>query len=135
METYQEKSYDPADHYGGIKMEPNTIEENISRLMDSIKESAEYQEFQKQNEILKQNPELKSRVDAFRAENYRVQNECDADNLFDVVEQMGRESAELRRHPEVNAYLDAELALCRMMQRICVKLTEGVEMDVPGALL
>lgn len=115
--------------------QPNTIEENISRLMDSIKESAEYQEFQKQNAILKQNPELKSRVDAFRAENYRIQNECDADNLFDVVEQMGRESAELRRHPEVNAYLDAELVLCRMMQRICVKLTEGVEMDVPGALL
>ena len=115
--------------------QPNTIEENISRLMDSIKESAEYQEFQKQNAILKQNPELKSKVDAFRAENYRIQNECDADNLFDVVEQMGRESAELRRHPEVNAYLDAELALCRMMQRICVKLTEGVEMDVPGALL
>ena len=112
--------------------QPNTIEENISRLMDSIKESAEYQEFQKQNAILKQNPKLKSRVDAFRAENYRVQNECDADNLFDVVEQMGRESAELRRHPEINAYLDAELALCRMMQRICVKLTEGVEMDVPG---
>lgn len=112
-------------------MEPNTIEENISRLMESIKDSAEYLEFQKQSEILKQNPELKKRVDAFRAENYRVQNECDADNLFDVVEQMGRESAELRRHPEVNAYLDAELALCRMMQRICVKLTEGVEMDVP----
>ena len=42
--------------------QPNTIEENISRLMDSIKESAEYQEFQKQNAILKQNPELKSRV-------------------------------------------------------------------------
>lgn len=77
--------------------QPNTIEENISRLMDSIKESAKYQEFQKQNAILKQNPELKSRVDAFRAENYRVQNECDADKLFDVVEQMGRESAELRR--------------------------------------
>lgn len=112
-------------------MEPNTIEENISRLMESIKDSAEYLEFQKQSEILKQNLELKKRVDAFRAENYRVQNECDADNLFDVVEQMGRESAELRRHPEVNAYLDAELALCRMMQRICVKLTEGVEMDVP----
>ena len=43
--------------------------------MDSIKESAEYQEFQKQNAILKQNPELKSRVAAFRAENYRIQNE------------------------------------------------------------
>ena len=112
--------------------QPNTIEENISRLMDSIKESAEYQEFQKQNAILKQNPELKSRVDAFRAENYRVQSECDADNLFDVVEQMGRESAELRRHPEVNAYLDAELGLCRMIQRIYMELTDGIDFDTPN---
>ena len=66
------------------------------------------------------------------ADNYKVQNECDSDNLFEVVEQMGKESAELRRHPEVNAYLDAELALCKMMQRICIKLGEGIDIDVPG---
>ena len=115
-------------------MKPNTIDENISSLLEAFKESPEYVEFQKQNEILKQKPELKKRVDDFRGDNYRVQNECGSDNLFDVVEQMGRESAELRRHPEVNAYLDAELALCKMMQKICVKLAEGIDMDIPGAL-
>ena len=108
-------------------MKPNTIDENISSLLEAFKESPEY-------EILKQKPELKKRVDAFRGDNYRVQNECGSDNLFDVVEQMGKESAELRRHPEVNAYLDAELALCKMMQKICVKLAEGIDMDIPGAL-
>ena len=115
-------------------MKPNTIDENISSLLEAFKESPEYVEFQKQNEILKQKPELKKRVDAFSGDNYRVQNECGSDNLFDVVEQMGKESAELRRHPEVNAYLDAELALCKMMQKICVKLAEGIDMDIPGAL-
>ena len=78
-------------------MKPNTIDENISSLLEAFKESPEYVEFQKQNEILKQKPELKKRVDAFRGDNYRVQNECGSDNLFDVVEQMGKESAELRR--------------------------------------
>ena len=107
-------------------MEPNTIEESIKGLLEAIKESPEYLEFQKQK------PELKARVDTFRADNYKVQNECDSDNLFEVVEQMGKESAELRRHPEVNAYLDAELALCKMMQRICIKLGEGIDIDVPG---
>ena len=115
-------------------MKPNTIDENISSLLEALKESPEYVEFQKQNEILKQKPELKERVDAFIGDNYRVQNECGSDNLFDVVEQMGKESAELRRHPEVNAYLDAELALCKMMQKICVKLAEGIDMDIPGVL-
>ena len=69
-------------------MKPNTIDENISSLLEAFKESPEYVEFQKQNEILKQKPELKKRVDAFRGDNYRVQNECGSDNLFDVVEKM-----------------------------------------------
>ena len=34
-------------------MEENTLEESISRLLASIKESAEYIEFEKQKEILK----------------------------------------------------------------------------------
>ena len=42
-----------------------------------------------------------------------------------------RESEELRRFPEVNAYLDAELALCRMMQKICRTLTDGIDMNIP----
>ena len=113
-------------------MEPNTIEESIKGLLEAIKESPEYLEFQKQSDILKKKPELKARVDTFRADNYKVQNECDSDNLFEVAEQMGKESAELRRHPEVNAYLDAELALCKMMQIICIKLGEGIDIDVPG---
>ena len=99
-------------------MEPNTIEESIKGLLEAIKESPEYLEFQKQSDILKKKPELKARVDTFRADNYKVRNECDSDNLFEVVEQMGKESA--------------ELALCKMMQRICIKLGEGIDIDVPG---
>lgn len=115
-------------------MEENTIEEKISALLEAIRESAEYKEYKKQEEILCQDPDLKKRVDDFRAENYRVQNECDKDSLFDVVEQMGKESAQLRRNPQVNAYLDAELALCRMMQKICLELTKGIDMNAPVTL-
>lgn len=46
-------------------MEENTLEESISRLLASIKESAEYIEFEKQKEILSQDSDLKKRVDAF----------------------------------------------------------------------
>ena len=51
-------------------MEPNTIEESIKGLLEAIKESPEYLEFQKQSDILKKKPELKARVDTFRADNY-----------------------------------------------------------------
>lgn len=112
-------------------MEENTLEEIISRLLASIKESAEYIEFEKQKEILSQDSDLKKRVDAFRAKNYRIQSQCSSDQLFEVVEQMGKESAELRRLPLVNAYLDAELALCRLIQQVCVSITEGIELNIP----
>lgn len=112
-------------------MEENTLEESISGLLASIKESAEYIEFEKQKEILSQDPDLKKRVDAFRAKNYRIQSQCSSDQLFEVVEQMGKESAELRRLPLVNAYLDAELALCRLIQQVCVSITEGIELNIP----
>lgn len=64
------------------------------------------------------------------SDNFRLQNE-ERGNLLQDAEQLARESAELRRNPEVNAYLDAELALCRMMQQICKTLTDGIEIKVP----
>ena len=54
----------------------------------------------------------------FRAENFRLQNEEGQKDVLAKAEQLSRESEELRSFPEVNAYLDAELALCRMMQKI-----------------
>ena len=46
--------------------------------------------------------------------------------MLQDAEQLARESAELRRNRRQNAYLDAELALCRMMQQICKTLTDGI---------
>lgn len=109
----------------------DTIDENISRLLDSIKRSETYQEYRRQEENLLENPELFGRVQTFRASNYRFQEECEKGELFAVIDRMAGESAELRSNPEVNAYLDAELALCKMMQKLCIRLTEGIDMVTP----
>ncbi len=107
------------------------IEKNIEELLASIKNSEVYENYKEQEEKLAGNPELKARVDQFRANNFRLQNEADRDSLFQVAEQLSRESVQLRRMPEVNAYLDAELAMCKLMQRICRTLAEGIDMHVP----
>ena len=100
----------------------DAVNRNIHLLLNSIQKSDVY--------ILEKNPELVSRVQHFRSDNFRLQNE-ERGNLLQDAEQLARESAELRRNPEVNAYLDAELALCRMMQQICKTLTDGIEIKVP----
>ncbi len=109
----------------------DAIEKNIHTLLVSIKRSVIYQEYKKQEKILNENPELAERVSQFRADNFRLQNEGGRDNLFSMAEQLSRESAELRRIPQVNAYLDAELALCRLMQHVCRSLTAGIDMNIP----
>ena len=104
----------------------------INALLAAVKDSEEYRTYKKQEEILSRNPELWQRVDQFRSNNFKLQNEANRDELFSVVEQLSRESKELRRIPEVNAFLDAELALCRLVQQICKSITEGIEIDIPG---
>lgn len=107
------------------------IGKNIQLLLSAIKKSDTYKEYRKQEEIMNRMPEICQRLDQFRADNFKLQNESDKENLFQVAEQLAKESAELRRTPEVNAYLDAELAICRMMQRICRQLIEGIEIHTP----
>lgn len=107
------------------------IEKNTKNLISSIRKSSIYREYKRQEEKLMENPELFQRVDQFRSDNFRLQNESPKEDLFQVAEHLERESAELRTIPEVNAFLDAELALCKLMQKICLDLTEGIKMHVP----
>ena len=109
----------------------NEIKDCIDALLAAIQNSEEYQEFVKYKEELEQDPELLERVNAFSGNNFRLQNEANRDELFRVTEQLNRESRELRKIPQVNAFLDAELALCKLMQKICKTLTEGIDLDIP----
>lgn len=109
----------------------NEIKDCIDALLAAIQNSEEYQKFVKYKEELEQDPELLERVNAFRGNNFRLQNEANRDELFRVTEQLNRESRELRKIPQVNAFLDAELALCKLMQKICKTLTEGIDLDIP----
>nr|WP_295277785.1 YlbF family regulator [uncultured Blautia sp.] len=107
------------------------IKECIDELLVAVRGSEEYQDFVKYRDLLKENPELMNRVNTFRGNNFRLQNEANRDELFRAMEQLNRESRELRRDPLVNAFLDAELALCKLMQKICKTLTEGIDLDIP----
>ena len=80
------------------------ISMDIEKLLDAVHRSDEYQEYQKQ---------------------------AAQDELFQIEAQLNRESASLRQNLKVNAYLDAELALCRLMQRICRTLVAGIDIQIP----
>ena len=107
------------------------ISMDIEKLLDAVHRSSEYQEYQKQAAELDKEPELKARVMRFRGDNFRLQSQASQDELFHASEQLNLESASLRQNLKVNAYLDAELALCRLMQRICRTLVAGIDIQIP----
>ena len=107
------------------------IERNVQILISVIRQSSVYKEYKKQEEILSKQPELKERVNRFRAGNYRTQHETQKEFLFEKMDELVKESEELRKIPEVNAYLDAVLALCRLLQKTTRELTCGIGLDIP----
>jgi cell fate (sporulation/competence/biofilm development) regulator YmcA (YheA/YmcA/DUF963 family) len=129
METDQEKSDDSSNYYGGLKMD--AISRNIQILLSVIKQSDIYKEYQKQEQLISTHPDLKARVDALRATNFRLQNDVFCEELLDKTDQLARDFVELRKIPEVNAYLDAERALCKQVQTICRTLIEGIDINLP----
>ena len=60
------------------------IERNVQILVSVIRQSSVYKEYKKQEEILSKQPELKERVNRFRAGNYRTQRETQKEFLFET---------------------------------------------------
>ncbi len=106
------------------------IEILTEQLLQAILESDIYKDYVEQEERLEHIPGLKDRVNRFRADNFLMQQENPSD-LYAVSEIMEQRSAELRKVPEANAYLEAELAVNKMMQKICGTLFAGIRYSVP----
>lgn len=103
------------------------LEEAVAELQRAIVESDCYQEYRRQLEQVKEYPELKAKIDDFRKKNYELQQQ--SDYAFDKLEQFEREYKGFREDPLVSGFLAAELALCRMMQEIDLKLVDGIEFE------
>ena len=105
------------------------IDRLTEELLRAIRDSSIYKVYREREEDLKNDRELFERVNRFRGNNFYLQQ--NGGDLIRISEQVARESKELRRISKVNAYLDAELDFCRLMQKICETLTDGIEFAAP----
>lgn len=108
-----------------------SIDKAINILLEEIKKDAAYREYKQHEAILMSDPELLSRVDRFRAENFHMQNQESPEDQFQSMDRLIQESDELRKIPEANAFLEAELALCKLVQKISKDIVMGIQMHTP----
>lgn len=105
------------------------LQEQLDDFIVNLKETEVYREFEEQKRRLCEQPELKQRVDDFRRRNYEIQTRAYEENIFDEVERFQRETEHLRDIPVVHDFLAAELALCRMIQKVTATIVEAVSED------
>ncbi len=105
------------------------IMEETFVLINTIKNTSVYKEYQSSLEDLQRYPELKEITDAFRKENYLTYREIKSPVSFADVESLEEKRLELVKHPQIDRYLKAELALCRVLQDIQNSIVTAIEFD------
>jgi len=102
------------------------LDKEIEVFVQKIKETNAYMNYEIQRDKIERQPDLKRKMDEFRQRNFELQNQADADDLFEKIDAFGAESEKFREDPMVDAFLTAELEFCRMMQEVYISISERI---------
>jgi len=104
------------------------IDAEVRQLIEAVKKSKTFQEYEKQKNILKEDPELKNQVDNYRKELFELQKSQDG-NAKERTEAFAEKYADFIEIPKVSAFLDAEVNLCKMMQEVTFRVVDSLEFE------
>lgn len=105
------------------------VQEALEQLAQAIKDSDIYREYRRQSEKVDNTGDMREKIDEYRVRNFELQNSVQTEDLLDKMDAFEREYEKFREDPLVEEFLDAELAFCRMMQEIDVKLAEAMDFE------
>ena len=125
MEKDKAPPDDSSDNSGGIAL--NRLESATEEYIAAILSSEEYVTYRQELEKVKQCPELKAQIDDFRKRNFEFQQSTDSN--FSKLDSFEREYETFRENPMVSDFLAAELAFCRLMQRLNTRITAELRFE------
>ena len=96
------------------------LEDKKNQVLGSIEEQG------------KLTPELKKQIDEFRVAVFHMNNDDTQGDLYDITDEVENRYEKLRKVPEVNAYLEAELDVCRMLQQVQEQFRNGIDLNIPN---
>ena len=105
------------------------VQKALEQLALAIKDSDLYREYRRQSEKVDNTGDMREKIDEYRVRNFELQNSVQTEDLLDKLDAFEREYEKFREDPWVEEFLDAELAFCRMMQEIDVKLAEAMDFE------
>lgn len=109
----------------------NTIIEKKAReLEEAIVNSEEYQEYAVSLEQLKEDPELYHQVNEFRKANFVLQNGSNSLEQRHKLEELVAGFDLVREDIRVADYLQRELDLCRLLQKVNGILYQSIDLGM-----
>lgn len=107
------------------------IEHATGILKKTILKSSTYQTYLQCTNVLKKRPDLMRQVQEMRKATIESYHNPDNQDLTDSSDQILARFGDLRKSPEVIAYLDAEDELIRTLQQIYKDVLAGMKINLP----
>lgn len=106
-----------------------SVNNAVDKFVDSIKATETYKRYCEKLQMIKQYPQQYAIVNEFRQRNFELQNSAQTDDLFEKIDAFEKEYEKYREDPLIEDFLQAELALCRMMQEVDIMITEKLDFE------
>lgn len=108
----------------------NTVDESLNHLIEAVRNSKEFQDYQIVKAKVEKYPEKKRSLDKYRTRMYKIQNNHVRPIYIIILMKSRGNRNDSRQDALIDEFLTAELALCRMVQRINWTLIEELHFDM-----
>ena len=110
-------------------MQMSEMEKATENYITAIQKTEQFRNYCDIKAKVKQDEELWGQLCEYRKKRYEFQNLTSPEELFDRVEAFEREYGNWKKNPEVSAFLDAELAFCRMIQESNLRIMDVIQFE------
>ena len=105
------------------------FEKEIEDFTRTVCETPIYQNYIEKKNTLKLDEDLWNKVSEYRKRKFEMQALLSGDEMFDRTEAFNNEYEWLLADVRVAEYLDAELAVCRLLQKISTSLIMALDFE------
>lgn len=112
-----------------MKIIGNDLDSAVRNLIEEIKRTDAYEQYQQQKEVVRQDIETKAKIDELRALNFRIQNAPEDADILNESERVEEKLEELCEDSRINDFMQAELDFCRLFQDILTQLAQGIDFE------
>ena len=103
---------------------------NVGALTDAIKETEEFQNYEKQRKAVKSSSETRGLIERARDIQNRLMNLPEEEQNNDYAESLQNEYEDIVENSTVYEYAKAESAFVTMLQEVLGRIIENFDMDI-----